>query len=138
MANSKSFSEIYDILYNRADSILKACNLCQFEKGECRRDRYDPLVRDESESYRKNGCCSSDICEHLGQNGCKVKSLRCKTFVCEYLKYHPLTREHGDCIAALNVLDSIALEIFNTPHYQLLGYYKSKEETLEGASDEVS
>lgn len=60
---------MYDFLYNAAEIVLNKHNPCGFdtETGECRMGA-------------TNGCCTG--CPHLTGDGCTVKSLMCKLWLC--------------------------------------------------------
>lgn len=140
MISLKSLAELYDILYEQADAVLRTHNPCQFDGDRCIRDRSDG-------GLSRAGCCSEKPCDHLGPNGCKVKALRCKTFLCEYLKDKPYEKiatselkttklKMMNCIAAMTTIEGLADKAFNKDGYTpSLGYFKSKKEVLEGLKD---
>jgi len=73
---------IYNDLYERADALMRRFNPCNVCDGVCERFR-----RGEG----KNFCCSADTkgCVYLGPEGCRVKALRCKIWVCNENLIHP-------------------------------------------------
>jgi hypothetical protein len=64
-------SKKYDELYIKATKVLDEFNPCKIENGTCARGRKHGL----------NFCCYG--CNNLSDNGCKVQSLYCKTWICE-------------------------------------------------------
>ena len=61
--------KIYDSLCDQADEVLKKINPCQGSGSNC-------TLKDGGRSW----CCAG--CKHLGQDGCKTKSLSCKLWLC--------------------------------------------------------
>jgi len=71
--------ELYDILYDIADGLFREYNPCKIENGKCVRGR-------------DGGCCEG--CEYLKENGCSVKALFCKLWLCEpMLNKYPQLRK---------------------------------------------
>lgn len=74
----------YDELYARATELLKQnghCNIRQAITDSCK-------VICNHYTEANNTCCCRGFgtiptCKHLGKNGCRVKSLRCKLWLCE-------------------------------------------------------
>jgi len=64
----EKLEEIYDALYLIADDIINTHNPCEINKDGC---------------LCGNFCCSG--CKYLGENGCTVKCLACKTHLCRAL-----------------------------------------------------
>ena len=65
---------MYELLYKQAQQVLEKHNPCKVKSGICHR--------------RTKCCCSS--CHNLGENGCKVKALWCKLWICGFTAYfHP-------------------------------------------------
>jgi hypothetical protein len=95
-------SELYDMIYKVAGEVLRNYNPCGFRDGQCR---------------EHINCCSG--CDHLSKNGCVVKSLYCKLWLCR-----PATIRMPECAAALDVLANLA------NRYNFLDYRRSKEETM--------
>jgi hypothetical protein len=63
--------KLYDRLYEIADFLLKKHNPCGHSNGKC----------GGMKTYTfQGGCCGE--CEHLRANGCSVKALYCKLWVC--------------------------------------------------------
>lgn len=86
-------SRCYDELYAQADAVLKRHNPCQIRKEadgtfSCEDSRTHPAGSRGSQL-----CCGG--CEHLGPQGCTVKSLACKVWTCQTLKdaKHPVVQE---------------------------------------------
>ena len=62
---------LYDRLYEIADFLLKKHNPCKHSNGKC----------GGMETYMySGGCCGG--CKHLREDGCSVKALYCKLWVC--------------------------------------------------------
>ncbi len=106
--DTEAKEEIYDILFNVGDQIIDHYNPCDWRNGKCGRTR---LPKTDGKS-----CCEG--CEHLGKNGCAVKSLACKLWLCEDQSI--LFKE---CLAELKVLRMVA-DYCGVPH----GERKSKEQ----------
>ena len=84
--------QLYDILLAIGQQTLDYYNPCDWRSGKCRRMR---LSEDDG------GCCVG--CEHLGAEGCSVKSLGCRLWLCEGQR--DLFRE---CEIELKVLRQVA------------------------------
>lgn len=63
--NIKQKTELHDRLYRHADKLIKKHNPCEIKDRKC-------IV----------GKCCCDNCDHLTENGCGVKCLRCKLYLC--------------------------------------------------------
>ncbi len=139
MTGIKNLSEMYDLLYEQADKVLKRHDLCQFIDGRCIRNRKTDA------GMTREGCCRH-TCVHLRSDGCKTKALRCKTFLCDYLlgtkKTSALAAEVKCCSVALGVIESLSFRIFNKGSLNRLDYFESKEEffrkyrIIEGVKEE--
>lgn len=91
----KRVSESYDRFYEEADRLFREYNPCQFENGKCIFNRWCEdiykkqglkLCGSPSSKYTdSNGCCSAYNCKYLGPEGCTIKALGCKLFVCTWL-----------------------------------------------------
>ena len=71
-------SEIYDMLYNIADVLIKDYNPCEFKDGICKKWRLEG-------KERKDGCCgefSENLCKYHSGSGCTVTNLSCKLWFC--------------------------------------------------------
>ena len=74
-------SQIYDSLYDEASEILARDNPCQIGCDGCN-NRHTPgygpgnIYSDPS----KGLCCTG--CKHLGPEGCTVKALSCRVWLC--------------------------------------------------------
>lgn len=104
----KYYSEKYDELYDKADKLLKECNPCKIKCGSCQANRIDPKY-----NSTKQLCCGG--CPYW-KNGCTVKSLACKLWLCTpihgtfpYNKHR--TDSNRELIDALNGLRSEAYRI---------------------------
>ena len=96
-------SELYDKLYDIAKEYLSIMNPCKIKDGKC---------------ARGNFCC--DGCRHLSKNGCTIKALWCKLWLCGQFYDDKYNNLRGRLIA----LTRIANE------YGLLQYRMSKDETF--------
>lgn len=67
--------QIYDVLFDEADKLMKEYNPCQITDGECINTRY---------ADTKSCCCYG--CKYLTPNGCSAKSLFCRLWTCAYLE----------------------------------------------------
>jgi hypothetical protein len=73
---------IYDDLYQRASAVIARINPCEIVivngKATC--------VDSRTTGYRNNGelCCGG--CRHLSKQGCTVKALACKLWLCITVK----------------------------------------------------
>jgi hypothetical protein len=82
--NKKQWKRKYYYLCDKATKLFDKYNPCDFNKhGRCIHCR---------ELYQKS-CCGD--CQHLGKNGCTIKNLPCKLFLCKYMadKYPELENE---------------------------------------------
>ena len=86
--NIKNIDERYSFIYDKVceyiDKKYMKCNYCDFKDNVCIYFRYHNMLE------HKNGCCYSDarggLCENLVNNSCKIKSISCKLYSCEYLR----------------------------------------------------
>jgi hypothetical protein len=99
-------SALYDNLYHRAGLILARHNPCSLKEGSC---------------LQAGGhCCKNeDVCRYLGDNGCTVKALTCKLWLCDVAR-----EKFPQCARALDGLAIIAKE------YSLLATRTSKEDII--------
>jgi len=85
----KEWEELYDRVYAVADSLIKRYDPCRVEKvgkGVICADRGRSYLK--FESARNVTCC--ECCVYLGPNGCTVKCISCKLFLCrEIADQHP-------------------------------------------------
>ena len=72
--------ELFNALCEQADDVLEKYNPCRWVDGRCAHDRI----------YGTRGwCCDQSIdgrygpCDKLGPNGCTVRSLACKCWLCD-------------------------------------------------------
>lgn len=106
-------------LYDEADALLqKYKSLCNHNKnGRCQDYRLHPI--------RKN-CCNG--CQHLGKNGCKVKSLQCKVWLCWSLaKKYPELQEGLQAIAQEAWDLGLPFDIRNSMSYTIGVWRKWRE-----------
>lgn len=109
----KKLSAKYDELYEKADKILKKYNPCKVEgKGACA----TCLSGRHPDGTGISFCCGG--CQHLGKNGCTVKALSCKLWICNIAITEEVQRE----------MNRIRVEV---SMYGLNGFRTSKEETME-------
>ena len=80
----KRYSFIYDVICDYIDKKYIDCNYCDFKDDVCVYFRY------HKDYNHKNGCCYSDkrggLCKNLVNRTCKIKSISCKLYSCEYLR----------------------------------------------------
>ncbi|HOF42321.1 MAG TPA: hypothetical protein PLF30_02480 [Candidatus Moranbacteria bacterium] len=95
-------SELYDALYETADSILKKYDPCKFKSGTCK---------------TRGNCCEG--CKYLSKNGCTVKALSCKLWLCDDVR-----RSCPECAAALDSLCSVSQK------FNLYGFRMRKEDII--------
>lgn len=75
-------SRIYDQLYDEASDILARDNPCQADCNSCA----DSRARKSTNAF----CCHG--CKHLGPQGCTVKALACRVWLCYHTQAtHPQT-----------------------------------------------
>jgi len=82
-------NEMYDALYAEVDKILKQVNPCEIQKiKHC--GVKDIVICRGYASGEKELCCGAFLdepsCKHWSKNGCTVKSLRCKAWVCDTVR----------------------------------------------------
>ncbi len=99
-------SYAYDLLYEIAESAMEMFNPCQIKDGKCRAGEF---------------CC--DGCKHLGRNGCRVKALACKVWLCDEAARDP---DNQVCKSVLEAVGEIAKDL------KINGSRCSKEESLGG------
>lgn len=80
---------LYLKLYERGERVFKRHNPCGVEKGTCIAPILPPLYHIEGDKEIKkfskehkelSFCCGG--CKNLGPNGCTVKALQCKLWIC--------------------------------------------------------
>lgn len=73
----RSRTKVYDQLYRLASKILEKSSAC----ATCPLGPYTGKAQPNGPNkYTKNWCCGG--CPHLGPNGCTVKALGCKLWLC--------------------------------------------------------
>ena len=87
-------STLYDDLYEEADFIIKRNNPCQIKDGKC---------------FAGQPCCTN--CAHLKNNGCTVKSLACKLWLCYKLREHLKTKGKAHMVGMLDGIHAIAVKL---------------------------
>lgn len=75
----------YDRIYDAADTALKKHNPCQIQRDEQGVVSCADTRRMAQEKYRTPMLCCGG-CQHLGPNGCTVKSLSCKLWLCTTIR----------------------------------------------------
>lgn len=73
----KRYTYIYDTICSKLDNNGPNCN---FKDNVCEKYR---------DRCHYNGCCESTKngkCNYLGDDGCKIKCISCKFFICDYFK----------------------------------------------------
>jgi hypothetical protein len=93
----------YDKLYERADAFIKKYNPCKMTCSGCMRSR--------------DFCCSG--CKHLGEKGCTIKALTCKTWFCGSVK---LTKESYKELSEI-------IQLTNLLHFR--GFRFTKEQSIK-------
>ena len=79
-------SEAYDYLYLKAEQLFAEYNPCDVRDGNCKNGRL----------RETKFCCWG--CEHLGDNGCTVKSLCCKLWFCHISKLEDEFKKKRDAL----------------------------------------
>lgn len=123
MSNLSKKMKLYDDLYEKADLINEKYNPCNFKFNQ---GNSGELVTCHGCPYF---CCEG--CKHNGQNGCRVKSLSCKLWLC----YKALLKTDQ------TVLDKINSLINEAKKENLLHTRASKSETrriLKGNSPKIN
>jgi hypothetical protein len=96
---------IKDQLWKVADNVFKTHNPCNFnDKGEC--IRYQGGYRWYPEKD-DTACCGG--CQYLRNTGCSIKSMYCKTWLCDYIYVNRLLPEYA--LNALHAIRRIAQKI---------------------------
>lgn len=84
---------LYDRLYDIADRMFKRYNPCQHDlkilkKGSNGKNYLKCAYYKKTHSDFRYNCC--EYCKHMGNKGCRVKSLGCKLWTCgEIWKNYP-------------------------------------------------
>lgn len=102
--SQQELSQLYDKLYENGVRILRKHDPCGFSNGKCA-------------APRKN-CCED--CKYLSKNGCTVKELACKLWLCDSAR-----RRFPGCARKLDELWDVAMK------HHLIGERETKEETLD-------
>ena len=100
--------KLYDLIYNKADKLMKEHNPCNIHKDKRGRCRCSMGVT----------CCNN--CQHIGFFGCVIENAMCRAFLCykERKKYPVLGKKLGK-------LERILCK------YKLHAYYITKEQLFE-------
>lgn len=80
--------KLHDRLYDYANKIIKEYDPCKIENGKCARIRI---------------CCGG--CKYLTKDGCSIKCLWCKLWLCDYLLKKP---EYWPLISKLRKIEKVA------------------------------
>lgn len=86
-------STLYDIIFDKASSIIKAQNPCGVHKDE------DGKLKC---LYRIDWCCEG--CKHLTPTGCGVKALSCRLWLCSAARHKA---GNAEVVIALDTLRSV-------------------------------
>jgi hypothetical protein len=120
----KYLSKKYDELYNKADKLFKKYNPCKIQNRKC--------------IVGKHCCCGNEYktieegrCKYLTENGCSVKSLACKLWLC----YNIFWKEDNKITELNNKLEKLrdkAIELklayfYRTSKEDVLNYLKGEE-----------
>jgi len=109
--------EIYDLLYEVGERILREFNPCKWEGGLCAHMRL--AEGNWKEPYM--GCCES--CKYFDVKvGCTTKNLNCKLFLCSIGD----DAKNKECEGILRLLRQIAYKVGIKDYY-----YMSKEELFK-------
>lgn len=119
-------SKLYDLLYDKADRLIKQYNPCNIHKENNRivcNNEYMCKV------YGQQLCCTN--CKYLGEHGCTTKSLGCKLGCCWQGNSWQYAKENKD----IPNLDDIFMKKMDKLRYIAYRYEinkprYSKEETL--------
>lgn len=80
---SLSHSEVYDALYQRGTEILAEYQPCNI-RPRTNKGQVEGVLCSNPQYTDGSACCIG--CEHLGPQGCTVKALACKLWLCFHLK----------------------------------------------------
>lgn len=126
--STKQLSELYDRIYDIADRLFKKYNPCNIQVK-------DDKVKCINNHYNCNHlCCQywSDCCKHW-ENGCTVKCLACKLFVCGYILYtydkngkQMRNKKYITFVNRVKWLQRIAIKY----HLSNYDYYLTKKEVI--------
>lgn len=122
--STKELSALYDRIYNIADRLFKKHNPCNIHITNgiihcngCTNKRIN-------KRNQKDGCfLCCNICKHQSINGCTIKCLPCKLFLCNRLLY---SEEHKALMNKLKRLKKIAAKC----HIDCGEYFHTKKEVL--------
>lgn len=103
----KHLSILHDVIYDRVDKLFEEHDLCGINNGKCLRGYF---------------CCSK--CEHLSPDGCTIRSLACKLFICSAV--HHAAREHNK-----EVLEEILLLRDLAKIHSITSFRGTKEEVFD-------
>jgi hypothetical protein len=109
----------YSKMYDSLMWFYRHINPCQWKDGKCYRMR---LIGGES-------CCMHPKCKYLGQNGCRVKSLSCKSWLCEQV-YTNLKESKNEAIPAFLFYQQEVLRFCRETDIELR-YRRSMSETFK-------
>jgi hypothetical protein len=113
---------IHNKLCDIADTILMYYNPCQIKDGKCLLDNFPCCTR--TNNKRLDG----DIrCQFLGENGCTIRNLRCKTWLCETA----IRKTNQECIEALKIIEQM-MKLYGLGSGPYLGeHYVGKNEEIK-------
>ena len=102
-------SKLYDLIYDKADKLIKEFNPCNIHKGK----------QGRCSCNAGETCCNG--CQHIGFFGCVIENAGCRVFICysERVKYPLLGKrlkklERILCKYNLRIYYKTKVEIFNT------------------------
>ena len=128
MFTKSQLSQLFDDIYQEADTILRDHDPCQFNKlfpKTCKRGvNYtyalnNATIEDTVKTIQDNSFCC-DGCEFLGESGCRVKCIACKLWLCEM-----------DCKSFNKFRERVAHLSERATLFHFMGFRKSKEQTIK-------
>jgi hypothetical protein len=117
--SKKALSKLYDALYRRASDLFREYDPCKIRHmagGEV------SCIAHSTRNLKTTCCCG--YCKWLGPNGCRVKALYCKVWICS-----TLSGENPKLERQLRHLSAIA------SRHDLLHVRASKKDSLERANN---
>lgn len=107
----KYLVNLYDALYKEGQRLLdkvKPCNIKPAgvflsDRSKHYKQKSEPMELMNCDGYSEPGPCCCGGCRYLGEEGCRVKALACKLWLC-----HCMTTKHPKLERALMKLRKIA------------------------------
>jgi len=123
--------KLYDLIYTKADKLLKEYNPCNIHKNN-----QGLLVCNNKQMCKDNEklCCFQ--CKYQSINGCTIKCLGCKEALCNIpsTTFHQKFQFDGDC-SSINADKTFKIKMWKlvriTMKYKLFFLHASKEELFE-------